>query len=30
MVVNNRDRYFEKPLIKGAFPLTNLIIKGYL
>jgi hypothetical protein len=29
MIVNYGDRYFEKPLIKGVYLLTNLILKGY-
>jgi hypothetical protein len=30
MIVNYGDRYLEKPLIKGVYLLTNLILKDYI
>jgi len=28
MIIKNGGIYFEKPLIKGVYLLTNLILKG--
>jgi hypothetical protein len=30
IVAKNKESYFYKPLIKGVFFLTNLILKGYI